>query len=178
MEIVSDIRLADETDAQQVWNLADRANAFSLQKSGEVQWTPDFGLLNIYQALGAGKFHVVEADRQIVAGVVIEKEDPDIWGAEGLDGRAFYVHKLMADPESNGIGLGRHLIRFAADEAIRDGRELLRLDCRASQIDLRRYYERLGFEHKRYLEPSSAKYGRAALYQIGARQYLESYTSY
>jgi GNAT superfamily N-acetyltransferase len=62
------------------------------------------------------------------------------------DGRAGYVHRLAV--RRGAAGLGRELLEWAAAAVSEQGRELLRLDCGATNHALRGYYETAGFVHR------------------------------
>jgi ribosomal protein S18 acetylase RimI-like enzyme len=47
-----------------------------------------------------------------------------------------------------GQGIGRAMLDWAGDRCARNGRRLLRLDTMSSNLELRTYYERLGFEFR------------------------------
>lgn len=98
--------------------------------------------------------------------------DPIAWGADGLDGRAGYVHRLAVHPSASGRGLGAALLDEAAWLTRRQGRPLLRLDVNADNAGLRRYYERLGFAHVRDVtglpRTTTSGYRSASLYQRDA----------
>jgi GNAT superfamily N-acetyltransferase len=61
---------------------------------------------------------------------------------------AFYVHNLVVRPRWSGHGMGRELLAWAERDAAGRGRDLLRLDCVASNATLCAFYARAGFTER------------------------------
>jgi protein-tyrosine phosphatase len=78
-----------------------------------------------------------------VATLALKWNDPTFWGDRPAD--AGYVHALAVRRAHAGSGLGARLLAWAEEQVAAAGREYLRLDCRAENDELRRYYERQGF---------------------------------
>ncbi|MDC7123306.1 GNAT family N-acetyltransferase [Cellulomonas fimi] len=91
----------------------------------------------------AGEWWVVRDERGLAATIRLLWSDPDFWG--GDDSPAVYVHGLMVARRRAGDGLGGALLDWAAARGRDAGAGLFRLDCRASNPALRRYYESQGF---------------------------------
>lgn len=75
----------------------------------------------------------------------LQREDQAFWGGQGLDGSAGYLHGLVVRDGWHGKGMGRRLVRWAEAKVGAWGRRLLRLDCKADNERLRRYYRDCGF---------------------------------
>lgn len=70
--------------------------------------------------------------------------DNELWGDEtGIE--AGYVYTLAIRPSLQGHRLGEALLDWAKIHMRSHNRRYLRLDCVATNLALRRYYERLGF---------------------------------
>lgn len=84
-------------------------------------------------------------------GAIVPKwEDDGAWrDVTGTrDGDALYVHGLVSSREPEGRGVGLLMLRWAERVAVNAGRSYLRLDCVASNVALRSYYERAGFAYR------------------------------
>lgn len=82
-----------------------------------------------------------EEDR--VGTVTIVWDDPVIWGEQPVP--AGYVHNLVVARPCAGHGLGVRLLRWAEDHVAASGRSMARLDCVASNRELRDLYESAGY---------------------------------
>ncbi|MFN8493645.1 MAG: GNAT family N-acetyltransferase [Caldilineaceae bacterium] len=70
--------------------------------------------------------------------------DPDLWG-DDVGAEAGYVYTMAIRPSLHGCKLGETLLDWAKTHVRSRNRRYLRLDCVATNLALRRYYERLGF---------------------------------
>ncbi len=82
----------------------------------------------------------------VAAGKVAVTTKDDLWA--DLPGEALYVHGLMVCRAFGGQGVGLAMLRWAERYAAEMGKALLRLDCDATNPELRAYYERAGFTHR------------------------------
>ncbi|HEX6888447.1 MAG TPA: ribosomal protein S18-alanine N-acetyltransferase [Candidatus Nanopelagicales bacterium] len=74
-------------------------------------------------------------------------DDPRIIGYAGvfIAGAEADVQTVAVAPAAQGRGVGRHLVRALADEAVRRGAALLHLEVRADNAAALALYEALGF---------------------------------
>jgi GNAT superfamily N-acetyltransferase len=86
-----------------------------------------------------------------------------VWGPQPPE--AGYVHGLVVHDDHVGAGLGRDLLRWAADRVRGAGRTLLRLDCGDGNAGLRRYYTGQGFRVVARLPARGAWYAVVLLEQ-------------
>lgn len=90
---------------------------------------------------------MIRKDGELVATFSLNKEqlehDIHLWGKRN-DG-AIYLHKLAVSPRMIGSGLGKEIIRYAAQYVKEKGNPYLRLDCVASNEKLVRFYTKCGF---------------------------------
>jgi GNAT superfamily N-acetyltransferase len=114
-----------------------------LQARGVTQWPPRFEPSWVEGALGRGETWLVRVGATNCATVTLDLAD-SIW--DGLQGRALYVHRMAVRRQS--AGLGAAILAWAADVARDRGLDALRLDCVASNVRLRGYYEAAGFAHR------------------------------
>lgn len=119
--------------------------------------------------IARGEVYLALRDGEAVGTFQLNWRDAAVWGDDGLDGRAGYVHRLAVLPSGSGRGLGAVMLDQAARLIERHGRTLLRLDVDTVNPGLRRYYERLGFVHVRDVtgipRTTTSGYRSASLYQ-------------
>jgi GNAT superfamily N-acetyltransferase len=139
------VREARPDDVEVVAGLLDEATRWVGERGFE-QWPLPFPRMEIAHAIARGEVFVGEHDGEPVATVTILTDDPQYWGTRPPD--ALYVHKLAVARAHAGLGIGTEIIRWADRRAASLGRAFLRLDCLGDSRGIRRYYERLGFEHR------------------------------
>ncbi len=149
----SQIQLAKLSDLESILAIMDKANQYSLDKSGEPQWTAmNHARGELRTHLEQENCYVIKDKRGAINAIMtLTEEDTYAWGEEGLDQTALYFHKLMKDPESSLANPGLTLLSFAAREALRRGKSHLRCDTVSSMKRLISYYESLGFRIKNVL---------------------------
>lgn len=101
------------------------------------------------------------ADGQPCGTILLGDHDYEYWGDDF--GNVLYIHKLAVHPDYQGHQLSHRFLDFARDEALKRGRDYLRLDCRDDRPRLRHVYESYGF-HKvgvMHIEPR-----QSALYEL------------
>jgi len=73
----------------------------------------------------------------------LSNQDLLYWGA--MEENVLYLHSLIIKQEFSGKQLGEKVISLIEASLVKQGNQLLRLDCKASNQWLCAYYERLGF---------------------------------
>jgi GNAT superfamily N-acetyltransferase len=90
--------------------------------------------------------------------------DDGVWSDDELR-QSYVIHRMMVPRSEAGRGIGSAMVKFAEDRARSHGRQKLVLDAWTSNVDLHRYYERLGFRHVRtvpdHWTPSAAVFEKA-----------------
>lgn len=143
------IEPAKVSDFEELTQIMDEANLYSLTKSDEPMWTAmDFVRGELRAHLEAGECFVLRKEQKILATMTITNEDA-LWDSESTDGKALYIHKLMKNSECHIKNVGLIFISFAAHEAIRQNRRFLRCDTKPTQVRLVNYYYGLAFVKKR-----------------------------
>src|ERR1019366_6990983 len=133
-------------------DLMSQANQYALSKSGKLVWTTQFSNDWFQSQIKLGECFVLrKPDRPITAAITISEQDAYSWGDQGNDGQALYLHKLMKNPKLSQPNAGLKLIHFAAQEALRRDKQIVRCDFLVSMSRLLDYYERLGFIEQRLL---------------------------
>lgn len=115
-----------------------------MDEKGLYQWNKT-DYLGVYPSA----YFIKLVNRQVV---YVAKEADCLQGVMALfsedprwtkSGKALYVHHLATDLSCK--GLGAEMLCYAETEAIKHGCDYLRLDCQIVNLDLNRYYERLGY---------------------------------
>jgi GNAT superfamily N-acetyltransferase len=75
----------------------------------------------------------------------LQREDTTFWGEAGKDGRAGYIHGLVVRDGWHGCGRGLEMLAWAEERIRSWGGSLARLDCKADNARLRRYYREAGY---------------------------------
>jgi hypothetical protein len=135
-------RHAGEGQTDEVLAILNEA-AVWLRSRGIEQWPESFGAAQVAAAIRDGHTWLVDVDGVTGATVTLDWCDP-LWSAG--QGDAGYLHRLAVRRSLS--GLGDEVLTWAADQVKGRGRRFLRLDCVATNIDLRGYYERRGFRHR------------------------------
>ena len=143
------VRPAAPQDAEVVADLLDEATRW-VGGLGFEHWPLPFPRAELGAAIARGEVYVADVDGVAVATVTLLWDDPMYWGERPPD--AAYVHKLAVRRDRAGRGIGAAIVEWADGEARTAGRRFLRLDCLRDDAGIRRYYERLGFEHRGDLE--------------------------
>ncbi|MFC8273818.1 GNAT family N-acetyltransferase [Streptomyces sp. NPDC057271] len=149
-----------------------------LDERGIDQWQYPPREDRIKANIEAGECWVVEADGAPVATITLDEHaDPDFWTAAEAAEPALYVHRMVVRRDVAGVNLGSSMLDWAGQQALRKGKQLLRLDAWRTNDGLQRYYADRGFAHVRTVEAadrsSGALFQRAADYSRGTGPALE-----
>jgi GNAT superfamily N-acetyltransferase len=134
---------AGREDVDEIVDVLSEAARWLLGR-GIRQWPDPFPRERVAALVERGDFYLARLDGTAVATLALLWSDPTFWGERQAD--AGYVHALAVRRAWAGRGLGARLLVWADARVAAAGREYLRLDCLAGNAELRRYYERLGFE--------------------------------
>jgi ribosomal protein S18 acetylase RimI-like enzyme len=137
------VRLATQDDVPAVAEMLDDATAYAGTK-GYDQWPVPFPQDELRDRVERSELYVVEVGRDPAATFTLLQDDPFFWGTKPPD--AVYLHKLAVRRAFAGRALGQRIVEWVVGEAAARGRAFVRLDCRREIAEIRRYYERLGFE--------------------------------
>lgn len=114
-----------------------------LRSRGIEQWPESFRASDVAAAIRDGHTWLVEVDGTTGATVTLDWCDP-LWSAD--QGDAGYLHRLAVRRSLS--GLGDEVLTWAAEQVKGRGRRFLRLDCVATNVALKSYYEQKGFQHR------------------------------
>ncbi|MGY3341060.1 DNA-binding GntR family transcriptional regulator/GNAT superfamily N-acetyltransferase [Streptomyces filamentosus] len=175
------IRLAGEEDLHTVVDLWGHAASW-LQERGIDQWQYPPREERIAANIEAGECWIVEADGAPVATITVDEHaDPDFWSPSETKESALYVHRMVVRRDVAGLSIGSALLDWAGEEAVRQGKQLLRLDAWRTNDALQQYYRDRGFEHVRTAEVdgrhSGALFQRPATYKRGIGPELKTVAS-
>lgn len=99
---------------------------------------------DIARQVDRGEWHLVRSTSGGVAAAMrVLWSDPDFWGSDVAP--AVYVHGLMVDRDSAGLGWGPFMLDHAARIGRAAGVRTLRLDCAEHNEVLRAFYRRERF---------------------------------
>jgi GNAT superfamily N-acetyltransferase len=138
--------------------------AAAAERHGRTAWRTDHvvdGLKNDATLLG-------EINGLVVATATLQTTDPDVWGTDvAIRAETLYVHRLATS--RSGAGIGAAMLSAAEDWAASSGARLVRLDCAAQNLRLRRYYADHGYSEVAEVERPS---WRLALFEKYVRPTL------
>ena len=94
----------------------------------------------------AGRQYLIHENGRWVGSFRVSFDDTRFWGPAGTDGLAGYLHGIRRrlDPDLRGWGL--KILAIVENHILAHGKQLARLDCRAENERLRRYYSDAGYE--------------------------------
>jgi GNAT superfamily N-acetyltransferase len=108
---------------------------------------PDgWGLRVLREAFDADGLFLIEDASAIAGTLSLLPADERFWPGTPPD--ALYLHRVAVRRSASGAGVGAAALAWCEEETRRRGRRFLRLDCRATNPGIRRYYERAGIEHR------------------------------
>ena len=138
-----------ENELEQVYGLIDQRIHW-MDEVGIAQWNvTDYWACypKDYYARAVREHHLYvlkrEEDRRVVSVAVLYDED-ERW-ADRQGGTAFYVHHFATSLQEKGAG--RIMLGHCEQQAAREGKEYLRLDCAVDNEKLNRYYDQLGYSY-------------------------------
>lgn len=144
-----EVRQATAEDVGEIVDILSEAARWLLARGIE-QWPDPFPRDRVEALARRGEFHVASIGGDTAAVFALLWSDSTFWGERPDD--AGYVHALAVRRAYAGTGLGERLLEWVELEVAARGRPYVRLDCRADNDALRRYYERLGFEPRGEVE--------------------------
>jgi RimJ/RimL family protein N-acetyltransferase len=148
--------LATPADLEAILGLIEEASRW-LKARGKDQWAapwPDREQRDarVLKGLANRKTVIVRQGDTAVATVTMANwHNPNVWVngscTADLTERAVYLHRLITARKYAGQGLGESLINWAEKRSrAQYGAQRTRIDVWTTNVDLHRYYQRLGFE--------------------------------
>lgn len=137
---------ATPDDAETVSSILAEAAKW-LEVSGMVMWRDgELTAASVAADVGAGLFHLAEADLEAAGTIKFQLEDKLFWPNVRQEESAF-IHRLAVRRKFAGGAVSTAMLRWAVALARFLERRYLRLDCEASRPRLRAFYEGFGFRH-------------------------------
>lgn len=150
-----------------------------LHAAGIDQWhNRDRGIRNLREGVQAGTTHVVvDPAGTVVATLTLSGPDSDWWRKSDNPDSALYLYKFMITDPWRGSGLGEEMLDWACQQAQKQGKEVVRLDCWRTNTKLHEYYKQRGFYHVRTDikagRGSGALFERPAAVRTASTRHLE-----
>ncbi len=136
--------LASETDLDLIQEILSESARWMREEQGVLdQWPERFSDRAVLRAIRTGETFLVYRFQKCVGTVRVMETDESVWGFD--DGQALYVHSLAVRRELKGQGVGEAILDAVQRQSVEQGRGLVRLDCRVTNLRLRKYYEACGF---------------------------------
>jgi ribosomal protein S18 acetylase RimI-like enzyme len=137
---------AKPEDSNEILLLLQRISSW-LAGKGIDQWKDFFnekGKATLERRFREGEVYKIVKDG-VILGVFVIQWDDTFWHPMKKDDLACYIHTMGIDPSLTGKGIGKKILSFAEDIAVRAGRKYIRLDCNADNARLCEFYESNGF---------------------------------
>lgn len=104
----------------------------------------------IRNALARNDIFVAEEDGKVICTVIFNQIQVDSykdakWQYAAPDSEVMVMHTLVVDPAQKGRGIGKEIVRFYEEYALKNGCHYLRIDTNAKNEAARRFYKKLGF---------------------------------
>ncbi|NGZ74521.1 GNAT family N-acetyltransferase [Saccharibacillus alkalitolerans] len=114
-------------------------------QAGVEQWKPEmFTAETVLSYFESRRVFMLSSDERPAGLFTLQAGDPAYW-QELNDDSYLYLHRLTVRPLYRGLDYGGIMLRYAEEEAVRQGKQGLRLDCVAHLPKLNAYYLRNGF---------------------------------
>jgi GNAT superfamily N-acetyltransferase len=94
-------------------------------------------------SIAHGEVYFASLGEDVVGTLRLVSNDGVVWPE--ADDAALYLENLVVSREWTGRGLGRQMLAWAEEQSVGTGKPCLRLDCFASNVVLRKYYEDAGY---------------------------------
>ena len=144
--MIVSIRQAKPDDAHTVSSILTEAARW-LEESGIAMWRDgELTASSVAADVGAGLFHLAEADLEAAGTIKFQLEDKLFWPDIRQEESAF-IHRLAVRRKFAGGAISAAMLQWAIERARSLKRRYLRLYCEASRPRVRAIYEGFGFRH-------------------------------
>jgi ribosomal protein S18 acetylase RimI-like enzyme len=148
------------TDLPGVKAVIQEAADYKLSQGDDIWGAEPFSDDEVTSLIETGNLFVVKIGGEVASSVLLLDADTRIWGEEGEDGTAMYIHRLCVADAFRSQGLGTETINLVANFAQKSGKTQLRLDCPYDNQQLCNYYIRNGFQEVRRYDRQQSQGGR------------------
>jgi ribosomal protein S18 acetylase RimI-like enzyme len=107
------------------------------------QWAREVPEDEVRRMIESGALYLALVDQDAAGVLQLTTGGGTVWS--GHEGQALYVHSFAVRRRCAGLGLGKRILDWAADQARAQGKRYLRLDCMHENPGLRQYYASAGF---------------------------------
>ena len=90
---------------------------------------------------------VIKFNDELAGTITLQQSDEVFWGQMPPD--TIYIHRFAVKRDYSGKRIGARVLEWAEQFARSEGKNFLRLDCLATNPEIRRYYEKAGFVYVR-----------------------------
>lgn len=164
------IELSTPEDIDTIFSLYDAGTRY--QKSVAKKHWQGFERTLIEKEMQENRqWKIVEEDA-IACVFAIAFSDPLIWKEKDKD-PAVYLHRIATNPLFYGNGYVKHIIAWAKEYALRNGKSFIRMDTGSGNEKLNNYYVSCGFTYLGITEigeaddlPSHYKGGSSSLFEL------------
>ncbi|MGH2515110.1 MAG: GNAT family N-acetyltransferase [Ktedonobacterales bacterium] len=137
------VRRAQPEDAATVASIHDDSMRWAFAHGFRASGPPETLCADALRRISEHEVYVAWRGAMPAATLTLANDHPDVWG--DLPGEATYMYAFAASRDFAGQQVGLALLHWAERRAFRNGKALLRLECRANSPGLRAYYERAGY---------------------------------
>jgi GNAT superfamily N-acetyltransferase len=144
---------AEPEDSVDILALLQRISSW-LAGKGIDQWkyfSNEKGKIILERRFREGEVYMVMKDG-VLSGVFVTQWDDPFWHHVRKDDLACFIHTMGIDPSFIGKGIGKKILAFVEDIAMKAGKKCVRLDCYADNARLCRFYESNGLVGVGYRE--------------------------
>jgi GNAT superfamily N-acetyltransferase len=107
------------------------------------QWPREIPEEEVRHMIESGATYLALVGQETAAVLKLTTRGGIVWS--GHDGEALYVRSFGVRRRYAGLGLGKTILDWAADQARTQGKRHLRLDCMHENPGLKQYYTSAGF---------------------------------
>jgi len=133
-------------DLDVVLAILDGAAEWLVSKGVVGPWRPgSFSRQAFAIQLDRGEVYVAKLGEETAGTITLQWSDELFW--PGAPSDALYVHKMAVHPVYHGREFGIQMLEWAGRMAKIAGKKFVRLDCLATNMKIREYYEKAGFIH-------------------------------
>lgn len=133
-----------------------RETALWLRSQGSTQWSALIDGEDVHgtaDSIERGDVFIFRnVERGDLAGMVILLQQPSAWDLELWGNRdlqnAIFLHRLAINRKDAGTQLGEAIMNWVSDSIRFEGKEVIRLDCIATNEKLFSFYSSLGYAHQ------------------------------
>lgn len=138
------VDLAKPDDAQQLAEILNQSAQYKLAHGDDAWASVPFTVEELNKHISKGNTYTARLGDTIVGTLMLLWEDEMVWGKQPPD--AAYVHLLAVKDGHHGHNLGGQLLDWTSEQAVSNGKKVLRIDLPPENDGLKAYYEKQGFK--------------------------------